>query len=87
MDYSASIPCSGNVLTEPLSSNGHIRHNIYNGLIYSLLKPHSNLLDILYCSSVTRSGDKTWTTVKSLIQRRNFKLKKGNRKMYSGSCL
>jgi hypothetical protein len=28
MDYSASIRCCGNVLAEPLSSNGHIRHNI-----------------------------------------------------------
>jgi hypothetical protein len=26
--YSASIRCHGNVLTEPLSSKGHIRHNI-----------------------------------------------------------
>jgi hypothetical protein len=59
MDYSVSILCRGNVLTEPLSSNGHIRHNIpYNCLIYCLLKPHSNLSDIftlvLSCVLLTR---------------------------------
>jgi hypothetical protein len=28
MDYSGSVRCRGNMLAEPLSSNGHIRHNI-----------------------------------------------------------
>jgi hypothetical protein len=28
VDYSVAIRCSGNMFREPLSSNGHIRHNI-----------------------------------------------------------
>jgi hypothetical protein len=35
MDYSACIHCRGSVLTEPLPSNGHIRHNMCTSLRYS----------------------------------------------------
>jgi hypothetical protein len=34
MDYSASIHCRGNVLTEPLPSNGNIRHSMLKRVVH-----------------------------------------------------
>jgi hypothetical protein len=54
MDYFVSIDCSGNVLTELLSSHGHIRHNIHIWLFcdfYILWK---------YCNHLYRNCLQLW---------------------------
>jgi hypothetical protein len=54
MDYSASIRCRWNVLTEPLPSNGHIRHS------YSVFTSSCLGLVLLPCMSVKEISYAFW---------------------------
>jgi hypothetical protein len=55
MDYSASTHCSAKLFTEPLSSSGHIRHNIHGA---SFITIH-NTLNIKKITSFTEHEDST----------------------------